>query len=170
MREESAAVTVFNYYQNRRTGKEEWRRTVLSGERMGGGPAIWWEDSRGVSALVTAARAGLWKDDEATVLIWFAADAQGRLFIPARAYGRLEPVDADRFWTLTPGRDRIVRGVAPGNVSFAEIGGGAVVDKPCGAAGISGNFSFAETMITVASVRRWDCGDIGMRHFEVIGR
>lgn len=141
-------ITLYNYYQNKDSGKEEWRRTVLGGERRPGKPAVYWQESKGANVI----QSGLSTADGVLVLIWFGVDAEGRKYVPPKVYAALSPAEAAQHWTLTPGRDRIIRGVVPDGMAVKDA------------------VAAYDDCITVTSVDTWDAGSRAMCHWEVSGK
>ncbi len=137
-------VTLYNHYENIETGQAEWRRTVLSGTRASGQDAVHWEDSRTAKSLTGGLRT-------ADVMIWHSAAADGgKTYLPPKAYGATAPSDIGRYWTLTPGKDRILQGEGP------EVSGGmeALVRE-------------ADGIATVTGVDDLRFGSPALWHFEV---
>lgn len=144
-------ATIYNRYQNAETRKEEWRRTVLSGRRaVGGGHAVHWENNRATNVITS----GLAAADAVSVMIWFSVTAEGRTYLPPMEYAALSPAEVGRYWTMTPGHDRLLKGVGPavdGDITIGKI-------------------AARDGCITITSVDAMDFGRPHMHHWEVSGK
>ncbi len=139
-------MTVYNRYENRETGRVEWRRTVLGGTRVTGGSAVHWEDNRTAKSLTNGLRT-------VDIMIWYEAVADGgRTYLPPKAYAAVEPEHIDRYWTLTPGADRVAKGRAP---------------EPAGPDALNDILLAEDDCATVTGVDTLDFGSPEMWHFEV---
>lgn len=138
------SVTIYNQYRNRATNTVEWLRTVLTGQRAGGRDAVHWEDNKATNVIAS----GLATADAVNVIIWFSADADGKTYLPPKAFAALSPEAASLHWTLAP-QDRMVKGVTTGTIDAAMAGDAAA---------------------TITSVDTMDYGSEAMRHWEVSGK
>jgi hypothetical protein len=139
-------ITVYNRY--RPPGEpEQWKRTVLSGERYDDKPAVHWEGRQGVNVT----NSGLDSDDDVLVMIWFCADAQGKKYINPTYYAKLPPHLVDRYWTIAPGLDRIAKGV--------------ITETPD--APMSAVFAMHDNIVTPTAVEICDYGSVLTRHMEI---
>lgn len=145
------AITVYSRYQNLQTRKEEWHRTVLSGTRWNGKPAVHWENNEAANVLTS----GLSTADAVFAMIWLDADAQGKAYLPAKRFAALAPEDVNRYWTLEKAQTRLVRGIG---IELAE--GMSIKDVAAA----------SEACMTAMHVDTMDYGDVRMHHFEVSGR
>lgn len=143
-------TSLYNRYENHETGKVEWHRTLLSGTRSGGKPAVHWEDNKAVNVITS----GLASADAVTVMIWFSVEAEGKTYLPPSEYAALPPTGVDGYWTLTQGQDRLLKGKGP------EID----ADKTISAV------AQRDGCITITSVDTMDYGHPRMHHWEVSGK
>lgn len=139
-------ATLFNQYKNLETNAVEFRRTLLSGERRPGKPAVHWENNKATNVIAS----GLTTADAVNVMIWFSVDAEGKTYLPPKAYAALPPEALDQHWTLAP-QDRLVKGDVP--------------DAP-----INDIVALYDDVTTITSVDTMDYGSPAMQHWEVSGK
>lgn len=141
-RKTNTEATIFNKYKNPVTKLVDWRRTILRN--------VHWEDSKAVNVITS----GLSTADSVTVFIWDGVDAEGKEYIKPKAFASLPPDMAGRYWTITQGSDRMIKGVVYDDIPPLTIE--ALVAK-------------YDDCITVKSVDRMDYGIRSMYHWEVSG-
>jgi len=141
MRADTVA-TIYNRYRNPETRTEEWRPTTLR--------FVHWEAGKGANIITS----GLASADGLFVMIPFAADAGGKMYLPPLQYAALSPSRVVDHWTVTEGTDRIIKGDPESPSVLTDI-------KPIVA---------MDHCYTVTAVDAFDFGRVHMRHWEVYGK
>lgn len=145
------ALTLYNYYQNAATRQEEWYRTVLAGQRIGGKSAVHWVAKEAVNTI----KSGMATVSTVEVMIWFSATAEGKTYLPPKQFAALPPGDVPRHWTLAKGHDHLFKGIIPEIVTPPNT--------------ITKLKKLYDDCITIKTVDTADFGNPGMRHWAVSG-
>lgn len=131
----NASITLYNYYRNNETSQEEWHIKHLNPVHF---------EPRKADNIINS---GLSTADSLLLYVWFSVDAEGKTYLQPKEYAALDPVDVVDYWTMTPMKDRIVKG----NVS--DIMQDAV--------------SKYDEVFTIQNVDTKDFGSQHMRHWEI---
>lgn len=140
----NTTATLYCRYHNPETNADEWHRVVLD--------AVHWEENKAENVIVS----GLSSADAVTVYvpIMVRADGGAKRYVEPKRYAALSPADAASCWTMTPGKDRMIKGIAPETV------------PPLSISEITARY---DACITVKSVDTRDYGNKHMQHWEVSG-
>lgn len=136
----NAQATLYNRYVDPATKKERWLRTALLPVR--------WEDNRARNVL----RSGLANANGVDIIIWRTVASEGKVYVEPKQFATLPPEEVEKYWTLTPATDRMVRGIVP--------------DEPVQ---ISELVTKYDSVITIKSVDTVDYGRPHMHKWEVSG-
>lgn len=138
-------ATLFNQHRDPVSGQTAWFRTILSGARSNGGPAIHWEHNKASNVVAS----GLATADAVNIMIWFTVQAEGKRYLPPKQYAALSPAAAKQHWTLAE-QDRMAKGTVP-DVPIKEV-------------------VAAYDAVTITSIDTMDYGSPAMHHWEVAAK